>query len=207
MNIREACVGSFKESKIAADKGADRFELCENLAEGGTTPSYGTISLVHHKIGIPTLVMIRPRGGDFVYSQEEIDIMKLDIEMCKQIGVSGVVFGVLTPENLLDIQTMKTLVEIAKPLQITCHMAFDDIENQAEALEYLIELGIDRVLTKGGKHSAMDNTDHLAKLVKQADDRIIIVAGGGVDASNYEVIMDKTGTTEVHGTKIVGLLK
>lgn len=207
MNILEACVGSYTESKIAAEKGAGRFELCENLAEGGTTPSYGTISLVHQNLNVPTLVMIRPRGGSFVYTSEEIEIMKRDIAVCKEIGVYGVVFGILTQENLLDIHAMKELVDLAKPLQITCHMAFDEIENQTQALEDLIELGIDRVLTKGGKQRAMENVACLAQLVKQADGRITIVAGGGVDAFNYVEIMEKTGVTEVHGTKIVGLLK
>lgn len=122
--------------------------------------------------------MIRPRGGSFVYTSEEIEIMKRDIAVCKEIGVYGVVFGILTQENLLDIQAMKELADLAKPLQITCHMAFDEIENQAQAIEDLIELGIDRVLTKGGKQRAMENVACLAQLVKQADGRITIVAGG-----------------------------
>lgn len=204
--IREACVGSFKESQSAVLKGADRLELCENLAEGGTTPSYGTIALAGEKLDTPLLVMIRPRGGDFVYSPEEIEIMKHDIQRCKELGVYGVVFGVLTPERTLNMQAMKTLVELSKPMQITCHMAFDALVDPFEGLEQLVELGVDRILTRGGDKSAYEGRAMLKDLVSKASNRIVIVAGGGVTEDNYQIIVDETGVKEVHGTKIVGKL-
>lgn len=206
MKIKEACVGSFTESAIAVKKGAMRLELCENLAEGGTTPSYGTLLTVHKHLQVPVLVMIRPRGGDFVYSPEEIEIMKADIQICKQIGVYGVVFGALTADNRLDVDVLKTLVACAKPMQITFHMAFDALEDPEAQLEQLIALGFNRVLTKGCKSNALDGIEQLKRLVERASDRITIVVGGGVTAHNFEEIAKKTGATEFHGTKIVGLL-
>ena len=207
MIIREACVGSFKESQSAVLRGADRLELCENLAEGGTTPSYGTIALAGEKLNTPLLVMIRPRGGDFIYSPEEIEIMKHDIQRCKELGVYGVVFGILTPERTLDMQAMKTLVELSKPMQITCHMAFDELADPIEGLEQLVALGVDRILTKGSKISAFEGRETLKNLVSKASNRIVIVAGGGVTEDNYQIIVEETGVKEVHGTKIVGVLK
>ena len=206
MIIREACVGNFKESQSAVLNGADRLELCENLAVGGTTPSYGTIALAEEKLDTPLLVMIRPRGGDFVYSVEEIEIMKRDIQKCKELGVYGVVFGVLTSEGTLNMQAMKTLVECSKPMQITCHMAFDALVDPFEGLEQLVALGVDRILTKGGNISAFEGRATLKNLVAKASNRIVIVAGGGVTEDNYQIIVEETGVKEVHGTKIVGKL-
>ena len=206
MIIREACVGNFKESQSAVLNGADRLELCENLAVGGTTPSYGTIALAEEKLDTPLLVMIRPRGGDFVYSVEEIEIMKRDIQKCKELGVYGVVFGVLNHEGTLNMQAMKTLVECSKPMQITCHMAFDALVDPFEGLEQLVALGVDRILTKGGNISAFEGRATLKNLVAKASNRIVIVAGGGVTEDNYQIIVEETGVKEVHGTKIVGKL-
>jgi len=206
MILREACVGSFKESCSAVAKGANRLELCENLLEGGTTPSYGTIAMAQERLNTPLLVMIRPRGGNFVYTTDESEIMKRDIQICKELGVYGVVFGVLTEDDKLDMAAMKTLVALSKPMKITCHMAFDTLEDPLEGLEQLIELEIDRVLTKGGKINALEGIPTLKKLVTLASDRIIIVAGGGVNEANYQMIAEKTGVKEVHGTKIMGIL-
>lgn len=206
MWIKEACVGSFTESTQAVNKGAMRLELCDNLSEGGTTPSYGTLVQVHKSLHVPVLVMIRPRGGNFVYSPEEIEIMKADIEICKQIGVYGVVFGALTVENTLDIELLKKLMACAKPMQTTFHMAFDYLEEPLKNLETIIELGFDRILTKGSKTNALDGVDRLKALVNHANGRIGIVVGGGVTELNYEDLAKKTGATEFHGTKIVGSL-
>jgi len=206
MILREACVGSFKESNSAVLKGANRLELCENLQEGGTTPSFGTIAMAQEKLNTPLLVMVRPRGGDFIYTLEEIEIMKHDIEVCKTLGVYGVVFGVLTPQNTLDMAAMQTLVSLAKPMKITCHMAFDELANPIEGLDLLIELGVDRVLTKGCKTNAFEGINNLKRMVDYAADKIKVVAGGGVNEDNYMTIAEAAGVKEVHGTKIVGIL-
>ncbi len=204
--IREACVGSFVEGKKAEALGANRLELCDNLAVGGTTPSYGTIMAAKKYLSIPSLVMIRPRGGNFVYDEVEMEMMINDIKVCKEIGIAGVVFGVLTVDNELDMPKMKKLVEMSKPMEITCHMAFDETSNLSKTLEQLIELGIDRVLTKGSKTNALDGIETLKHLVKQAEGRIKIVAGGGVNEGNYAAVAQQTNVEELHGTKIVGAL-
>ena len=157
----EACVGNYKEGKRAEELGANRIELCDNLAQGGTTPSYGTILQCKKDMNIDINVIIRPRGGNFVYSKEELSIMKNDIKLCKDIGVTGVVFGFLKEDNTLDYETTKEFVELAKPLSITFHMAFDEIENKVDALGKLIDLGVDRVLTKGGLDNSFKNSPNL----------------------------------------------
>jgi len=202
--IKEACIGSYTEAKIAVSKGANRLELCDNLADGGTTPSYGTIALAQKTLKVPLVVMIRPRGGNFNYSDDEFEIMKMDIQICKSLGVYGIAIGIINTENKLNLEKMAAVVALAKPMNITCHMAFDEVENREEALEQLITLGFNRVLTKGGKTSALENMDELLRMHQQAKGRIAILAGGGVHANNYEQLMAYTGIGEVHGTKIVG---
>ena len=199
----EACVGNYKEGKRAEELGANRIELCDNLAQGGTTPSYGTILQCKKDINIDINVIIRPRGGNFVYSKEELSIMKNDIKLCKDIGVTGVVFGFLKEDNTLDYETTKEFVELAKPLSVTFHMAFDEIENKFDALDKLIDLGVDRVLTKGGLDNAFKNKDTLKELVEHAKDKIIILQGGGVTKDNFLALKDYTNAREFHGTKIV----
>ncbi len=205
--IREACVGNYKEAKRAYELGADRIELCDNLMEGGTTPSYGTILQAKENLNFNISVIIRPRGGNFVYTEEEISIMEKDIELCKKIEVDGVVFGVLTEDNKIDEEKNKRLIEKAEGLDITFHMAFDEIENSEEAIDTIVRLGVSRILTKGGKDKAINNLDKLKELVECAGDDITILAGGGVTKDNYMEIVNKTGVKEVHGTKIVGGLK
>ena len=202
----EACVGNYKEGKRAEELGANRIELCDNLAQGGTTPSYGTILQCKKDMNIDINVIIRPRGGNFVYSKEELSIMKNDIKLCKDIGVTGVVFGFLKEDNTLDYETTKEFVELAKPLSVTFHMAFDEIENKFDALDKLIDLGEDRVLTKGGFDNAFKNKETLKELVKHAKDKIIILPGGGVTKENFLELQDYTNAREFHGTKIVGNL-
>ena len=201
----EACVGNYKEGKRAEELGANRIELCDNLAQGGTTPSYGTILQCKKDMNIDINVIIRPRGGNFVYSKEELSIMKNDIKLCKDIGVTGVVFGFLKEDNTLDYETTKEFVELAKPLSVTFHMAFDEIENKFDALGKLIDLGVDRVLTKGGLDNAFKNKDTLKELVEHAKDKIIL-PGGGVTKDNFLELKDYSNAREFHGTKIVGNL-
>ena len=205
--LLEACVGCYEEAKRAEVQGADRIELCDNLGEGGTTPSYGTIYLAKKNINIPIAVIIRPRGGDFVYSNDEFEIMKKDIELCKQIGVETVVFGILNKDNTIDIERTRELVELSNGLKITFHMAFDEIEDKMEALEQLISMGINRVLTKGSKTCAEDGKNVLKELVEKSSDRITILVGGGVTYKNYKELSEYIGCNEMHGSKIVGSLK
>ena len=191
--LLEACVGCYKEAKKAELQGADRIELCDNLGEGGTTPSYGTIYLATQNINIPIAVIIRPRGGDFVYSNDEF--------------VETVVFGILNKENKIDIERTKELIDLASGLKVTFHMAFDEIDDKFEALNQLISMNVDRVLTKGCKTCALDGKNTLKNLVEKSDNRITILVGGGVTYKNYKELSNYIGCNEMHGSKIVGTLK
>lgn len=204
--IKEACVGSYKEAKRAVELGASRIELCDNLKEGGTTPSYGTIKLAKESLSSNISVIIRPRSGDFIYLGEEIKIMEKDIELCKSLKVDGIVLGVLNKANKIDKINLERLLKNTGNMDVTFHMAFDEIDDKLEVLDYLIDLGIDRVLTKGGKGKALDNMENLRRLVEYSKGRITILAGGGVTKDNYMEIVRKTGVKEVHGSKIVGVL-
>jgi copper homeostasis protein len=169
--LLEICLDSV-ESAVAAERGgADRVELCAGLPEGGTTPSAGMIAAVRRKISIGLQVMIRPRGGDFHYSDDEFGIMQRDILIARQLGASGVVFGLLTLEGRIDRPRMQQLIALARPLQVTCHRAFDMSADFALALDDLIELGVDRVLTSGGQRSAIDAMPTLKQIVQQANAR------------------------------------
>ena len=202
MAIFEACVGNYVEAKRAEELGANRLELCDNLLEGGTTPSYGTIKKVLEKINIPVMVIIRPRGGNFEFLEEEIEIMKDDIRMAKELGAYGVVIGALKG-NKIDIDTTKAFIEEAKPLSVTFHMAFDDIEDKFEAVDQLVDLGVDRILTKGGTEDAMSGKDELRKLSDYAAGRITIMPGKGVNKENRDFLLEYVNTNEIHGSKVV----
>lgn len=206
MDIFEACVGSYKDAKKALSLGAHRIELCDNLIEGGTTPSYGTISMTCKNVDLPIMVIIRPRGGDFLYTKEEIEIMKIDIKMCKELGVYGIVIGILDRNNNIDKVRLKELIEEAKPLNITFHMAFDEIEDKSRALKELIDLKVHRVLTKGGHENAFKGKEVIKSLIKEGGGKIVILPGGGVTRDNYKELKEYTGAVEFHGTKIVGEL-
>ena len=202
MGIYEACVGNYISAVRAESLGADRVELCDNLFEAGTTPSYGTIKKTIQKLSIPTMVIIRPRGGNFEFTQEEVEIMLEDIKVCKELGAYGVVVGALQG-NKIDFEVTKLLVEAAKPLKVTFHMAFDDIDDKFGAIDTLVELGVDRILTKGGMSNAEEGKDNLKKLVEYAKNRIIIMPGAGVTKENREYLLEYTGAKEIHGTKVV----
>ena len=199
----ECCVGNYKEAKRANDLGAHRIELCDNLLEGGTTPSLGTISMAKEKLDSEIMVIIRPRGGDFNYNIDEFEIMKKDILHCKNIGVTGVVLGILNDDNEIDLERTRTLVDMAKPMEITFHMAFDDIKDKKKAIDQLVDLKIDRVLTKGGAENAIAGKECIKELIEYAKNRIIIMPGGGVTKHNYEDLSKYTGAKELHGTKIL----
>ena len=187
------------ESAMNAQKGgADRVELCGNPIEGGTTPSYGTIEVVRQALSIDVYVMIRPRGGDFVYSSYDYFAMRRDIEMCKRASVDGVVLGVLHPDGSLDKKRCNKLIDFARPLKVTCHRAFDVSNDLNQTLEDCIEVGFDRILTSGGKAKAVDAIDTLHELVQKAGDRIAIMPGSGVREDNILTIVQQTGAREIH---------
>ncbi|TKG97066.1 copper homeostasis protein CutC [Puteibacter caeruleilacunae] len=201
--IKEACVESILEALTAEKEGADRIELCENLAVGGTTPSYGTIKYCKKYLNIPFFAMIRPRGGNFVYSKKELEIMKEDIKVCKLLGADGVVFGLLDENNQVDVNNTKMLVELAKPMQVTYHKAFDEVADPEAEMEKLIECGVDRILTSGTKPTALEGEDILNKLLIKGDGRIKLVIAGRVTEENLEHVKQTIPATEFHGRRIV----
>lgn len=203
MKIYEACVGNYNDAVKAESLGASRIEFCDNLSEDGTTPSFGNIKKAINSLKIPIMVIIRPRGGNFEYSEDEVEIMIEDIKMCKELGAHGVVIGALKGDKI-DINTTKRLVEAARPMEITFHMAFDEIEDKKEAIDQLVELKIDRILTKGRSGgNALIGRENIKDLINYANDRIIIMPGKGVNKENRDYIMEYTGAKEIHGTRVV----
>lgn len=196
----EICADSVESSIIARAAGADRIELCDNLQEGGTTPGYGCIVSARKNLDIRLHVLIRPRGSDFLYSDVELDIMMRDIEMCGETGVDGIVTGVLRPGGTIDIERTAKLVELAYPMSVTFHRAFDMCCDPEQALEDIIATGASRVLTSGQKNSAEEGITLIKKLVVQAGKRIIIMAGGGITEHNLASILANTNVNEVHLT-------
>lgn len=193
----EICTNGLQSCINAEKGGANRVELCDNLFEGGTTPSWATIQLAKKYLSIPIFVMIRPRGGDFCYSDLEFEIMQLDIENCKKIGVEGVVLGILNIDGTIDKSRTQQLVELARPMKVTFHRAFDMCENHEQALTDLIEIGVDNLLTSGGQNKAVDGLELLQKLVKKAENRIEIMVGSGVRPNNVEQFKS-IGITNFH---------
>jgi copper homeostasis protein len=194
----EACVESVESAVAAATGGADRVELCDDLVEGGTTPSAGAIRVARDRIGIGICVMIRPRGGDFVYTDLEFESMRHDIAVARDLGADGVVFGLLRPDGTIDRDRTARLIEDAGPLPVTFHRAFDVSRDPMESLEALVDLGVRRVLTSGQKATALESLELLASLVRAAGDRITILAGGGITAANAAQIVAATGVREIH---------
>lgn len=198
--ILEVCIESAESAMNAEAGGANRVELCDNLMEGGTTPSFGAVELTLRNVSIDVMMMIRPRGGDFLYTELEYEIMLRDIEVAKELGVTGVVFGLLTPDGHIDKPRTAKLIEAARPLSVTIHRAFDMTVDPFQALEDLIELGADRILTSGQEPSTDQGINLIADLVQRAGDRIIILPGCGIDESNIAELVSKTGVKECHVT-------
>ena len=196
--VLEACIDSVEAALAAQQGGADRVELCANLLEGGTTPSAGTIQLAHERIDIGLNVIIRPRGGDFCYSDVEFDVIKLNVELAKQLGANGVVIGILNEAGSVDTERVALLVEMARPMSVTFHRAFDMARDPFEAMEDIIELGIDRILTSGQENSVLEGLDLITDLVRKAGDRTIIMPGGGITERNIAKIVAQSGVREVH---------
>lgn len=194
----EICVEGIDGLIAAQAGGADRAELCASLIEGGITPSLGTIREALEVATIPFHVIIRPRGGDFLYSPTEFRSMVADVEACRQLRVAGVVLGCLSADGTIDEARMSALVEAAGPLSVTCHRAFDMTRDAGEALEALIRCGVGRVLSSGQRDTAEQGAELLAELVKQAGDRIVVMGCGELDAGNIAAIHRKTGLSEMH---------
>jgi copper homeostasis protein len=193
----EVCIDSVQSAINAEKGGAVRVELCDNLFEGGTTPSAGTIAISRQQISIGLQVIIRPRGGDFLYSDLEMEIMKRDVQMAKELGADGVVIGILTPHGKVDKVRCAELISIAHPMNVTFHRAFDMTVDPFEALEDIIALGCDRILTSGQQKSAIEGKAMIAELHKKAAGRIIIMPGAGIDEYNIDQ-MKACGVEECH---------
>ncbi len=198
--IIEIATSDFSTTKSAVEGGADRIELCANLAEGGTTPSFGTIKQCREAFSVSLYPIIRPRGGDFLYTKDEFQIMLQDVKLCKQLGCDGIVIGLLNMDGTIDIVRTSAIVEASYPLGVTFHRAFDRCKDPFEALEQLIEIGCERILTSGQQSSVMDGAELVAELNKKADERVIIMPGSGVRMENIKMLAEKTGCVEFHSS-------
>lgn len=194
----EICAVGLRSSMIAEQAGAHRIELCENLESGGLTPSYGTLKAVRQALQIPVHVLIRPRRGDYVYDSSEIDLMAEDISMVKSLGFEGVVIGALSNKGSLDFGAIKQLLKAAEGMSVSFHRAIDVAANPFEIIEQLIELQVPRVLTSGGKPTALEGIETLAAMQKQYGAYICILPGSGINSGNAKTILQKTGVKELH---------
>lgn len=198
MKTIEICVDSPEGVIAARDGGADRAELCDNLFEGGTTPSIGSVKMARRVGGIKLHVMIRPRGGDFLYSEVEFETMRTDIEAVRSSRADGIVIGVLTADGGIDKERTLDLVTLARPMSVTFHRAFDVCRDPLAALEDLVEIGVDRILTSGQHSDAVGGAETIKGLVEAAGDRIVVIACGGIDETNARDVVDQTRASEFH---------
>jgi copper homeostasis protein len=200
----EACVDSVASAVGAERGGARRLELCDNLFDGGTTPSAGMISAVKAAVRIPVFVLVRPRGGGFVYTDVELAVMRLDIEAARMLGADGVVAGALSRDGRVDVDQLRILIAAAGKLPFTFHRAFDLVQDTGRALETLMREGVSRVLTSGGAPTALDGVEAIAGLVKRAAGQIGVMVGGSVREETVQEIVQRSGATEVHvrGTRL-----
>jgi copper homeostasis protein len=198
--VLEIATSDFATTKSAVEGGADRIELCANLGEGGTTPSYGTIYQCRESFDVLLYPIIRPRGGDFLYTDGEYEIMLHDAKLCKQLGCDGIVIGLLNEEGAIDIKRTATLIDIAYPMGVTFHRAFDRCRDAFEALEQLVQIGCERILTSGQQPTVNEGMDLIAALNKIADHRITVMPGSGVRKENIEALAEKTGCIEFHSS-------
>ena len=196
----EVCANGLSSALAAQQGGAIRVELCDNLLEGGTTPSYAQIKLAIEKLHIQLYPIIRPRGGDFLYTDLEFELMKEDILLCKSLGCDGVVIGMLLADGRVDKQRCATLIDLARPMKVTFHRAFDHSRDLKEALADVIDLGCDRILTSGGKPGALEGAAILKELIALAAGRIEIMPGAGIREHNIKEIINLTGASVFHAT-------
>ena len=205
MTLLEVVVDSLGALQRAVAGGAQRIELCSRLEVGGVTPTRGLMELAQANTTLPLCVMVRPRGGDFLYDDAELASMRADIAWLKERKVMSAVFGVLRADGSLDVERMRELVALARPLKVTCHRAFDRTPDKLAALDALIDLGVERVLTTGGATDAHEGREELRKLVERARGRIAILAGGGVRAHNWRDIVRTSGVREIHSSTVFPL--
>ena len=198
--IIENCAGDVPSCLQAERGGASRIELCAALSEGGTTPSYGTVATALRHCHLPIIPIIRPRSGDFLYTETEIDVMLEDIRVLRQLGVAGFSLGALTPDGDLDEELCRRLIREAEGLPVTLHRAFDRAASLEKTLEQAVAVGFACILTSGGTPSAVDSLDRIRRLVEQADGRICIMAGSGITADNARHVVESTGVSAIHGT-------
>lgn len=196
----ETPVYTVEAALIAAASGVDRIELCADFAEGGVTPSAGMLAFLKEAIAIPVFVMIRPRGGEFVYTTEELDVMKRDIGVLQSLGADGFVFGALTTDGEVDRTSCKALVKAAGASPCTFHRAFDVAADPKSALEAIVDLGFRRILTSGAANRAGEGLDAIARSVEQADNRLIVMPGGGLEARDVRRLLRQCELTEVHAS-------
>lgn len=201
--IKEACVESLIDALEAEKRGADRIELCDNLSQGGTTPSYGTIKVALSTLKIPVFPIIRPKGGDFYYTPAEIEVIKEDIKVCKSLGAKGVVLGLLTKDKKIDFEVLSQLVELAKPMEVTFHKAIDELEDPTLVIDELINIGVKRILSSGTKPTALEGKDMLNKMIEKAGDRLTIVVAGKVTKEILPEVSNLIPAKEYHGKVIV----
>ncbi len=194
----EVCVDSAASALAAERGGAQRIELCSDLLEGGVTPSLGLLEAVRSSVSVAVHPIIRPRPGDFCYSEDELDVMRRDIEFAKRAGANGVVFGVLDVSGRVDISRTRQLVDIARPMSITFHRAFDMCADLHRCLDDILATGAGRLLTSGGEQDSFQGIEAISKLVKLSQGRIKIMAGGGITAKNVSEIVERTGVDEIH---------
>jgi copper homeostasis protein len=206
MIIRELCVENFTKIPQATSANIERIELCDNLAVGGTTPSYGTIQAAAELLSetkTTLAVMIRPRGGNFIYNSYELKIIENDTLKAVEAGAQNIVFGALTEENEIDEDALETVMVASQGLPVTFHMAFDEISDQKAAIDQLINFGVDKILMHGDSLDKPLNTAKIKELIDYAEGKINIIIGGGVTAENFEELATLTGTNFVHGTQII----
>lgn len=205
--IKEACVESLSEARLAQEKGADRIELCDDLANDGLSPRFSLMKKACTQLDIPVMVMARPRAGNFVYTDDELVQTKIAINLAKEAGAAGVVIGLLTKDNQIDEEHTRMLAEYAHPLPVTFHKAIDEMENPVEGVKVLKTIpGITRILTSGGKPTALEGQETIRQMIAEAEGKITMLVAGKVLDSNVEEIQKLTGTTELHGRRIVGEL-
>ncbi len=195
--LLEICTNSYQSAINAQNAGANRIELCSELSLGGITPSYGLIKQVIENVSIPVFVLIRPRSGNFVYSNTEFEIIKKDVEFCKEVGCSGVVTGILLENGGIDLERTKILLELAKPIDFTFHRAFDCVKNPEDSIKALKQIGVKRILSSGLKSKAIEGIELLVKLQKIVGEDLSIMPGSGVNISNISIFKEK-GFNEIH---------
>jgi len=204
MILIEACVDSVAAALAAEARGADRVELCADLTVGGVTPSAGTMSVTGERLAVPMHVLVRPRGGNFILSDDDLEVMRRDIAMARAARAAGVVIGALTSMGEVDREATARLIGWTRPMSVTFHRAFDAARDATEALDVLLELGVDRVLTSGQAETAEQGADLIGSLVQRAGTGAVILAGGGIRAHNVVEIVRRAGVREVHSRDISG---